>query len=184
MSQRRAFVGSDDGVLFDAHVEYSVKGPFPVLPGPKRASRDLAIAWARAHAPEVLVRIGDEMFSAGKVRSLGLTPLPAPGCEWRQASEGNERRWLVEAATSVLPDGPSEPLRAAVRAALIQADINCEIRVRAAGLRLEVDFPVQASDELAANEQGFTLLRGVWESIPQAAVTYDLSSMSVRTLPA
>jgi hypothetical protein len=181
MGQPRAFVASDDGVFFVAHVDYDVAGPFRFCNGP-RGKAGVVVGWSRAHATTVLVRVGEQMFSAGQDSIHGIPPWDGPVDEW-SPSQRLPRRWHVKAQTSVLPEGLIPTLAEHARRSLDTQGAIRDVLVCGRGATLTLAFSVPGADEAHAHAAAFQALNNVWRSAPfDTRASYDTSSVSVREI--
>ncbi len=180
VSGARAFVGSDDGVVFAAHVEYPIDTPFPYLNGPRRAAAAAAVGWARHHAPWVLVRCKGTMYSAGRSEIPGIASWPFAS-EWRRDREAAAASWNVRAKATFAAACPDPDTIADLERGLRAGGVVLAARAEARDRSVVLTFQVSAADELAANEAAFEALRTAWPSIPaHAAGGCDTSSVEVE----
>jgi len=178
-----AYVGDmNDGVSFSAHVEYREDVPFAYVHGPESVDAGAAVAWARARADKVIVRVGGDRFSAGKQPAGDLPDWVGPTAPATKATAPSEpTAWRVEAHINWLrPD--TEDVAARFAAALGDQPGASGVGYDIRDFGLAVWFLIRAL-RLDANEVASHLLRSAWtatgiEAMP--GTDFDVTSMSVR----
>src|SRR6185312_12529120 len=173
----QAFVGSDDGEHFDAHVEMAEPGPFSLLNGPRGVPVDVAVDWARGQAKRVLVRTGDVLYSAGAEPLPSLAQWPEQPRGERTGQQPASSAWRVQATTGWYLG------EAGGVAARMLRELGRDARVRdaqAAGSarRLELAFVVDCKGEMEAHAEASEILRTAWSRLSIVAVPgrdYDVS---------
>ena len=171
-----------DGTGFTAHVEYREPGPFSFLSGPNRVDEADAVAWARRHAARVVVRIGEDFFSAGELPKSDLPQWPHQARQPTATENGDEKvPWYVEARTGWFRGDAASVARRlaeAVRADPKTAGTAHDARPRG----FSVAFTIMSQSEHAAREAASRILRDAWSAaeIETSAGDYDVSSLVVR----
>lgn len=182
MERPRAFVASDDGVTFAAHVAYDVPGPFCFCNGPVGEAA-LAVGWSRAHAKTVLVRVGSEMFSAGQVPIPGIERWEGPASQWRATDAKDRRHWRVLAQTSVHPPKLLPTVAMPIRHSLDAVETTRDVDISARDGMMTISFCMEAGDELQAHAAAFHVLSEAWKHARfETEPSYDASSISVHEL--
>jgi len=145
--------------------------------GPRRVSLDEGLAWARANASRVLVRLGteDRMYSAGEVSVLDASHWPPAKLDLRarpygepaQADARDEVGWEVQVEITGEPSRRRE-LAARTRDALRRARIDFqETGVRGGEVRLTCSIvAADTSDALQRVHDAILLQLGEGEWLP------------------
>jgi hypothetical protein len=174
-----------DRTRFTAHVEYKEPGPFSILSGPHGVDVADAVAWARQHAGRVVVRLGEEFFSAGDVPRADFPEWPHPASKSPPSDIGQDQvAWRVEARTGWFR-GDAEPIARRLAEAVRADPATTHTEHDATARGFSVRFTVMNPSEDGAREVASRLLRSAWSAarIEATAHDYDVSSIVVRTAP-
>ncbi len=177
MTPKAYITRDEDGVW--AHIEFGGGGPFCFLDAPNDLTMADAVAWARARADWILVRVNDSFFSAG---SIQVESYPRWQDEQRPRAETpppSVDRLTVVASFVWLGEEPGR-LATAIETLISARPGVSAIASWIDGRRITVQFdlepPLIAEPDLAASE----ILREAWGSLtPKPAKKYDMSQVSV-----
>lgn len=156
---------ADDGAnTFSAHVEYEQSEPFCFLPGPTDVGLAAALAWGRAHAATVVVRIGDTHYTAGRRRIPDLPVLPpVEDTGTAPLTEGPAVSWAAIARTGWHRSDRDEIARRFEDALRVLDVVDAAVTLD--GAAFSTSFTVTAHSELEAHEIALDRARRAWSTL-------------------
>ena len=173
---------------FSAFVDYDDPGPFSLMPGPEFVEAREAVAWARRHAPRVVIRVEDVLYSAGEASVPGLPEWPGLGEAPEDTQPGGLEKavpWRAEARTAWFRGDGIEVARRLAHAVHSERHA-CEVAYEPTQTGFRVTFTVHAPSIVAAGETASRALRGAWKATDIKATPgadYDVPSLTIRPYP-
>ena len=166
-------------------MEFDEPGPFCFLNGPTEVTVEEAVGWARGHAQQVILRIGDTRYSAGaeRVPDLPLWPSTAEHAP-PPATTGQAAPWSVQATTGWYRrdcEAVARRVAEAVANDTRAADATNEVDQ----LGFSISFTVSARSELEAHEAASGVVRNAWATVrikAEPGEDFDLSSIDVQRI--
>jgi hypothetical protein len=175
--------------MFSAHVEYDEPGPFSFTDGPVAVGLAEALAWARARAERVVLRVGDRQYSAGADPVPRFPPLPrsvleAPAVSALPRPDHSTGIWRARASTAWFRRDAEAVARRLADAVVRDGRVTAvEPVVREEGF--SVSFTLESASEAEARERAAEVVRGAWGAIGAEAVPgedFDVPSIAVRSI--
>jgi hypothetical protein len=177
-----------DGKHFSASVDYDEPGPFSFMHGPEFVEAREAVAWARRHAPRVVIRVRDVLYSAGEESVPGLSEWPGlSDAPEETQTRGVEKPvpWRAEARTAWFRGDGIEVASRLAHAVGSEPQVG-EIASEPTLTGFRVTFTVHAPSIVAAGEKASRALRSAWKATDIEATPgddYDVPSLTVRPCP-
>jgi hypothetical protein len=180
----RAYVGDTNGAYsFSASVEHAEAGPFAYTLGPEDVDLGTALTWARSRADQVVLRVGNDRFSAGRspVGDLPHWRADAPLAD-DATPVGKPADWEVEAHVNCLRSD-AEHVDSRLAEAISVDPVSSEVIHRARPFGFALGFSLSGLTKHDARELASEVLRTAWHATGIQAVggqDFDVSSVTVR----